>query len=236
MSPKQPLRELYLLDLDGLLIDTEKLHYQAYREMCRHHGGHLPWSFEQYAAVSQSAQSLEIAILTAVPQLQRGGLSWYQLYQHKQDIVRSLIARGNIGWMPGAENLLRWLDTHGAVRCVVTNSSQLLVPLLQDQCPLLKTIPKWFTREMYLESKPAPDGYLTALRWHGIDPKGALGFEDSLKGMRSLCAAKVEGVWVQEPSIRPEQKEALKGSVHWSHCSTLIGWLEKGDATKCDQK
>ena len=50
--------DLFLLDFDGLLVNTERVHYQAYQqvvqEMGQSKGIELSWSFEQYCAIAHS--------------------------------------------------------------------------------------------------------------------------------------------------------------------------------------
>ena len=47
--------DLILFDLDGLLVDTEQLHWRAYQEMCRAFGSTLSWDFPTYLRISGSA-------------------------------------------------------------------------------------------------------------------------------------------------------------------------------------
>ena len=37
--------DLFLFDLDGLLVDTEKLHFEAYKRLCSRFGYELAWDF-----------------------------------------------------------------------------------------------------------------------------------------------------------------------------------------------
>ena len=51
--------QLFLFDFDGLLVDTEYLHYEAYLEMCSRRGFLLPWNFSRY---SQAAHHHPLAL------------------------------------------------------------------------------------------------------------------------------------------------------------------------------
>ncbi|MBS0655353.1 MAG: HAD hydrolase-like protein, partial [Verrucomicrobia bacterium] len=46
--------QLFLFDLDGLLVNTEETHYRAYARMCRDRGFTLPWDFPAYFRIAQS--------------------------------------------------------------------------------------------------------------------------------------------------------------------------------------
>ena len=50
-----------LFDLDGLLVDTEQLHWKAYRGMCEQFGCTLDWDFPLYLEVgSNNPDGIEI--------------------------------------------------------------------------------------------------------------------------------------------------------------------------------
>lgn len=72
---------LFLFDFDGLLVNTEYLHYQAYQKLVASYGFNLGWSFEKYCSIAHaSAEGLRIEILAQFPQLRNKG-SWDTLYK-----------------------------------------------------------------------------------------------------------------------------------------------------------
>ena len=44
--------QLFLFDLDGLLVNTENIHYQAYIDMLQRRGFNLDWSFLKFCTVA----------------------------------------------------------------------------------------------------------------------------------------------------------------------------------------
>jgi beta-phosphoglucomutase-like phosphatase (HAD superfamily) len=90
--------------------------------------------------------------------------------------------------LPGVDSLLKTLQSHRCSIAVVTHSKQEHVLAIRHHAPLLNMIPTWITREDYLNPKPAPDGYLHALKT--LQSRRAIGFEDSKRGFMSLLAAR----------------------------------------------
>lgn len=184
--------DLFLFDFDGLLVDTETLHLEAYREMCRRRGYHLTWTINQFFEIAHlSATGIQNALQALFPQLFEQEKSWDILYAEKKKAYEELLRKGRLSVLPGVEPLLKMLSDLNKKRCVVTNSPLSQVELIKAQLPILNTIPRWFTRESYQRPKPAPDGYLTALGELKDVGDRTIGFEDSLRGYQSLKEAGV---------------------------------------------
>lgn len=179
--------QLFLFDFDGLLVNTEELHYQAYQKMCSDRGFTLPWSFPRYCcAAHYNQETLRRELFESVPELAKSEPNWDILYQEKKQVMVDLLSRGAVQMMPGASDLLEALDRHGIARCVVTNSPDEQIQLIRKGNPILETIPHWYTRETYRNPKPDPECYLNAIQ--ELCPKGGkvVGFEDTPRGMRAL--------------------------------------------------
>ncbi|MDB6080998.1 MAG: HAD-superfamily hydrolase [Chlamydiia bacterium] len=189
--------QLFLFDLDGLLVNTEELHFRAYKEMCLQRGYHLPWDFAQYFSIAQlDAQAPERYIYAEFPELKKEEPLWSILYAEKKKAYLTLLAQEPAPLLPGVEVLLTALEKVNKKRCVVTHSALALVELIREQNPILQTIPHWFTREDYQNPKPSPDGYLKAIQALAVPSDQIIGFEDSLRGMRALMATKAYPVLV----------------------------------------
>ncbi|MEI6531393.1 MAG: HAD hydrolase-like protein, partial [Chlamydiota bacterium] len=81
--------QLFLFDFDGLLVDTEHLHYKAYLSMCRARGFDLPWSFQDFANIAHfSATGLKENLYAVLPLLQEQESDWSLLYKEKQALYQ----------------------------------------------------------------------------------------------------------------------------------------------------
>jgi len=207
--------QLFLFDFDGLLVDTEAMHFQAYQEMCHSRGFKLEWSFEQFCQHAHAkASGMRDALYALFPGLLVQEPSWEVLYQEKKDAYERLLGNGKLQLMRGAEEVLIALEQANMKRCVVTNSSLSQVEVIRNVLPVLQTIPLWLTRESYPYPKPAPDGYIKAIEMLGQRGDRIVGFEDSLKGLQSLMAAGVDGVLVCPKSLPQVAECAQLNAVH----------------------
>lgn len=189
--------QLFLFDLDGLLVNTEELHFRAYVTMCKNRGYTLTWDFPTYFRIAQmDAQAPERHIYAEFPALQKEEPSWKILYAEKKKAYLDILQNERAPLFPGVEKLLSLLEKAGKKRCVVTHSAKELADLLKNKNPILHSIPHWFTREDYKEPKPSPDGYLKAIDVLASPSDAIMGFEDSDRGMRALMQTRAQPVLI----------------------------------------
>ncbi len=193
--------DLFLFDFDGLLVNTEELHFKAYQQLCREKGYTLPWTMGQFFEIAHvGSEGIRRELRLLFPQLFE--TSWEKLYEEKKKLYETFLEEEGLSLLlPGVEPLLEKLVELGKKRCVVTNSPSRHTEAIKSRIPILQTIPRWFTRESYVNPKPAPDGYLTALRELKAPEDRVIGFEDSMRGYQALKGAGVEtAVLICSPS------------------------------------
>lgn len=189
--------QLFMFDFDGLLVDTENLHYQAYISMCANRGFNLTWSFDRFSqAAHHSASALQQDIYAEFPDLQKQEPNWAILYKEKQHFLIEAIENNPIQLMPGVDNLLQQLEHAHIARCVVTNSPFNLIEKIRQKNAILNSIPTWITRQDYTHPKPHPECYLKAIDLLSKPHDRIIGFEDSPKGLQALLKTPAKAVLV----------------------------------------
>lgn len=179
--------QLFLFDLDGLLVNTENIHYQAYIDMLRRRGFNLDWTFLKFCEVAHfDDDSLKEGVYAIFPDLFKQEPNWDVLRKEKNLIYMDLLKSSRVDMLPGVEKLLNELEKKNIKRCVVTNSSKEMADMIKARQSFLKTIPHWITREDYLLPKPNPDCYLHAISLFSEKGNRIIGFEDSLRGIKAL--------------------------------------------------
>ena len=178
---------LFLFDFDGLLVNTEELHYKAYKRMCERRGFNLDWSFERYCqSAHYHSHMLQKEIYQYFPELNEIEPDWNVLYAEKKLAMTELLQEGAVQLMPGVEKLLRALDEAQIQRAVVTHSPVELITIIRNQHGIFKTIPHWFTRHTYSKPKPDPECYQLAIKTLAKPGDKIIGFEDTPRGMKAL--------------------------------------------------
>lgn len=193
---------LWLFDLDGLLVETEQLHLEAYRRLCRDRGFELPWNLEDFMQVAhRSSSAIKEEIFTLFPALRE--TSWRALYEKKKEHYLLCLQESKLQLMPGAKSMLLLSEHQAEVTCVVTHSPKEQVEAIRAQIPLLNLIPHWITREDYDRPKPDPQCYKQAINLYQKEPRmgesvRAIGFEDSARGLMALMGSSAQPVLIAE--------------------------------------
>lgn len=179
--------QLFLFDFDGLLVNTEEVHYTAYKRMCEARGVRMAWDFPKYCGIAHyTAEGIRDNMYADYPELYAQESDWDILYLEKKQIMLNLLNEDAVHLMPGVVELLTALDHAGIQRCVVTHSSDEVVDIVRKKNPLLNTIPNWITRRHYTHPKPHPECYLRAIELFAKASDQVVGFEDTPRGMMAL--------------------------------------------------
>lgn len=218
--------QLFLLDFDGLLVNTEELHYRAYQQMCLERGFELRWDWPTYCkAAMYSSTGIREAIYREFPDLHRFEPCWDILYREKKRAYYELLLEGAVELMPGAERLLHALEEANVLRCVVTHAPIEQVKLLRKQFPILDTIPHWLTREDYVHPKPHPECYEKAIEKFGVDKERVIGFEDTPRGLQALLGAEAQGIFISWIFKKEDLKKLIDKT--FAHYRSLEELCEK---------
>lgn len=201
---------LFLFDFDGLLVNTEELHFAAFKELCLSRGFDLDWDLKRYfKAAHLDPEGLKRETYQMFPKLYIQEPVWEVFYAEKKRFYQKLIEKGNIKLLPGVAEILKYLDKAGIRRGVVTNSSKEQVDAIRKSLPLLNTIPHWITREYYQKPKPDPEPYKMAIKMLGKLGDKVIGFEDTMRGLQALLGAGVERPVLICSADHPQMKEGL---------------------------
>lgn len=215
---------VFLFDFDGLLVNTEEVHFESYRQMAAGRGYELPWDFTRFTHVAHySGPALSNQVYADLPDLYQEEPDWEVLYAEKKRIYLDLIARRSVALMPGVDRLLNWLVKEKKKWCVVTNSPREQIDLIRAKIPLLQHVPLWLTREDYERPKPDPECYLKALSLLAAEGEQAVGFEDTPRGLRALLGTGATPILVNpiaHPALAEFPKERF---VHIPTLEVLAG-------------
>jgi HAD superfamily hydrolase (TIGR01509 family) len=208
--------QLFLFDFDGLLVNTEEMHYLAYVRMCERRGVALNWDFDRYCrAAHYRAEALKEQVYVEFPELLRQEPNWAVLYEEKRKAMLELLREGAAHLMPGVKVLLETLQEAKIPSCVVTHSPDELISLVRKQNPVLNTIPFWITREQYSQPKPHPECYFKAIETHAGPNDRIIGFEDTPRGLSALSQTRALPVLICQAHY-PEIPDFLaKGAKHF---------------------
>lgn len=182
-----------IFDLDGVLVDTKKIHFEAFNKALQTAGlGSYVLSFEEHlrdydglpTSVKMEKMGIHPSVRKAVSELKQAfTLDTYKTFTTDDKLV-SLI-----------ESLLR----EGYKIGVVTNSVGETTRAILKRIGILEGLDAVITNE-WGRPKPAPDLYLRAFLELEVRPKECLVFEDSPKGLQAALDSGANVHTVKHPS------------------------------------
>jgi beta-phosphoglucomutase len=189
--------QLFLFDLDGLLVNTEEMHDRAYIDATQKLGLTLEWDFPTYFRYAQTdSETVKNHILALFKEKKLPVPFWEDLYKDKKHAYTSILKQEPVPLLPGVKEFLTILQEKNRKQCVVTHSSRDLVELIKRQHKELISIPFWICREDYEMPKPSPECYEKAIQTFAKKSDAVIGFEDSTRGMNALMATRATAVLV----------------------------------------
>ena len=170
-----------LFDLDGVLADTERLQWAAYRTALREWG--VDVGLEEYRrewirsgfGPEYACRQYRLPITPDELRARKG--------PHYQTLLQTDLAP-----MPGAADVLHRL--RDAFRlALATNTGRDDTAFILDRLGIAALLHAAVVREDYDRPKPAPDAYLAAARALGVAPDECVVVEDTERGTRAGLAA-----------------------------------------------
>jgi HAD superfamily hydrolase (TIGR01509 family) len=181
-----------LFDLDGTLLDTDPLHFQAYLRLLQDHA-RPPIDFTLYKTRIMGFGHAEIfaMLFPETDPASHGALA-----ERKEQMFRALLREITVEPRPGLVELLDWARDRGIPCGVVTNAPRENAMLMLGVCRLTGRFDVVVFGEELSRPKPHPMPYLVGLAKLGGRAERALAFEDSLSGVRSASGAQIYTVGV----------------------------------------
>lgn len=192
-----------VFDMDGVLIDTERLSHRVWREIGQELGcpgpgeHHLEVVGCNWVDICAALEPYCAPVCTAAEFLTRCA-------ERSQEIM----ARDGVPVKEGARELLEFLRDNGVPAALATSTGEVRARWRLEHAGLLPYFQSFTFGDLVLHSKPDPEIYLLACRRAGFEPGQVWAVEDSRNGILSAHAAGLKPVMV--PDLIPPTPELDK--------------------------
>jgi HAD superfamily hydrolase (TIGR01549 family) len=196
------VRQAFLFDLDGTLIDSVYQHVLAWREALENGGIHLAvWRIHRQIGMSGglfvNALARETGVTLSADEAERIHEVHSEAFKRYASQVRAL---------PGAQELLAYLTKAGVPWAIATSgrfeSARMSLHLLgvADDIPMT-------TRDMVRHAKPDPDLFLAAAEKLGVPIEDSVVIGDSIWDLLAARRARALGVGLLSGGYGREELE-----------------------------
>ena len=192
-----PLRAV-IFDFDGLIIDTESVGYQTWREIFESAGHELP--IERYAQVVGTNFHNAYDPRRDLEALTERAFDWDEVEERRRLRERELHEGMTV--LPGVVERLREASLLGLRTAVASSSPRSWVEPWLEQLELRDHFHHITTVDDTGKVKPDPSLFVHAAESLGAQPDEVVIFEDSLNGLRAALAAGMRCIVVPGPMTR----------------------------------
>lgn len=188
----------FIFDLDGVIVDTAKYHYLAWKNLADELGIQFTEDDnEKFKGVSRK-RCLEIL-------LEMGNISvskeqfdlWLQ--EKNEDYLKYISKMDKSEILPDVPKVLEYLKEKG-IPMALGSASKNAVSILK-KVELMSYFDAIVDGTQVTKAKPDPEVFLIAAKKIGVKPKNCVVFEDALAGIEAANAAGMESIGIGDVNI-----------------------------------
>lgn len=195
-----------LFDMDGVLINTEPLHYRLWKEAFHNRG--LEISYDVYKGCIGATDAFLMDII-----LEHYGWDFREdkkLLEEWKVIEKRVVAEEGFPELPGVREMLQKLHAAGFLLAIASSSPLGRIEAVVEILKAEQYFSLLNSAEDVARSKPAPDIYLDTARKLGVKPEECIVLEDSENGSIAAASAGMICVGFYNPDSGEQNLEHAK--------------------------
>ncbi len=184
-----------IFDMDGLMLDTEKLLARFWMQAAREAG--FPMELHHVLGIRS------LAAVYAKPKLQGifgEAFDYEKIRARRRELTAKHLEAHGIETKKGLHELLAYLKAQGIKIAVATATDRERTEIYLKQVGVYPYFDAFVCGDMVQKGKPDPEIYLTASKELGLDPTDCMALEDSPNGIRSAHDAGCLAVMIPDLS------------------------------------
>lgn len=198
-----------LFDLDGTIVFSHPLHYEAYKVLFSTLGI-TEWTLEEFEKVFAGSGPINI-IGSMLARHGKKADNLMELADRKRAIFNDLLQEKKLLTVPGFFDFFGLIKSRFA-HAVASGSHRANIQSMLENIGLAEDFPVVVGGDEVPRMKPAPDIFLAAAERLGIDPRDCLIIEDTPVGVAAAVAAGIPAIALLTTSTRDKLLDA--GAAH----------------------
>ena len=198
-----------VFDMDGLMVDTEKLYLRYWKEAAADFGYDM--QNEHVYAIRSLARKYSIPKLKS---FFGEDFPTEDVRKRRTELINAHIEKYGIDVKKGLFELLYYLKKHGVKLAVATATPRERALYCLGKIGARDYFDVVICGDMIESGKPDPDIYLTAARELGLPPEQCAALEDSPNGIRAAHSAGCQAIMIPDMTPPDEETAPLLSAVY----------------------
>ncbi len=184
----------FVFDLDGVIAETAKLHYKAWKEEVKKIG--INFTKEENATLKGLPRVATLRAILKIhnmtDKVSEEKIQEMSVVKNNRylELLKTDLRQEDI--LPGIKSLLHEAKANG-IKMVIASSS-INAPRILKELKIIDFFEAIVDPTKIVNGKPSPDIYLKACELINVAPSEAIGFEDAMPGVVGLKDAKIKTV------------------------------------------
>ncbi len=197
-----------IFDLDGVLVDTAKYHYLAWKSLAD--TLNIPFTLQDNERLKGVSRRRSLEIILEIGGVAKSEAEQEALCAEKNELYLTYIRRmGADEVFPGVREFL--LDARERGYRIALGSASKNAPLIMERLELTGLFDAIVDGNMVSRAKPDPEVFALGGQLLGAAPAGCIVFEDSVAGIQAAHNADMTAVGIGTPEALPEADLHLPG-------------------------
>ncbi|MCD8321323.1 MAG: beta-phosphoglucomutase [Oscillospiraceae bacterium] len=197
-----------IFDLDGVLVDTAKYHYLAWKSLAD--TLNIPFTLQDNERLKGVSRRRSLEIILEIGGVAKSEAEQEALCAEKNELYLTYIRRmGAEEVFPGVREFL--LDARERGYRIALGSASKNAPLILERLELTGLFDAIVDGNMVSRAKPDPEVFALGGKLLGAAPKACIVFEDSVAGIQAAHIAGMAAVGIGAPEALPEADLHLPG-------------------------
>jgi len=200
-------KKAFIFDLDGVIVDTAKYHYLAWKKIATELGIDFTHEHNELLKGVSRVRSLDIILgLGNVEASQEQKDQW--LVQKNEEYLTYLVDMDQSEILPGVMKVLAFLKTNNQP-IALGSASKNARPIL-EKTGILSYFDVIVDGNDVSNAKPDPEVFLQAAQKLGMTNENSIVFEDSVAGIQAANIAAMTSIGIGDAAILNEAKYNFK--------------------------
>ena len=201
-----------IFDMDGVLIDTERISFNAFKEVLNGYNYEMSEKF-YLTMIGRNIKGIKELMLNEYG----SDFPFEEIYDKKVEIAVGIIESDGVVIKPGVHEIIDYLKDKNIKIAVATSTRKERAHYLLEEIKIKDKVNYIICGDQVVNSKPDPEIFLKAAKGLGVEPENCIVIEDSDAGIMAALRAGMKGINVPDMKMPDDNMKKLAFKI----CSSL---------------